>query len=84
MGKDYTRIQRALSSLQVQRFVIFAERSSRQQIASSVDGELSNERTIEAEGTLPKVPRFSDDSEEHFLYRLMQIEVPLKPEGNII
>ena len=48
--------------LQVQRALISAERSSRQRVVSSADGGFSNERTIEAGGAPPEVPRLSEDS----------------------
>ena len=81
MGRGYAHIQRTLSGLQVRRTLISAERSSRQQKASSVDGGFSKESTLEADGAPPEIPRLSEDSEDK---RLMQTEVPLKPERKII
>ena len=46
-------IQRSLSDLRVQRTLLSAERSSRQQMTSSVDERCSNERTLEADGASP-------------------------------
>ena len=77
-------IQRALSDLRVQRTLLSAERSSRQQMTSSVDERCSNERTLEAEVHLPIPEDFTGLSEDHFLWRLMKIEVPFESERKAI
>ena len=64
MGRGYTHIQRALSGLQVQRTLISAERSSRQQKASSVNGVFSKQSTLEADGAPPEIRSLSEDSED--------------------
>ena len=45
-----------------------AERSVRQQMASLVDGGFSNERTLDAGGAPPEVPRLSQDSQKIIPY----------------
>ena len=62
--------------LQVQRTLISAERSSRQKMASLIDGGFSNERTHEANGATPKAPRLSQDSPKIISLRLLQIGAP--------
>ena len=67
---ELTHIQRALSGLACKcKGPSYLQISSRQQIATSVDGGFPNKRALEADGAHREVPKFSEGTLKIISYR---------------